>query len=52
MWIARAVAQLVLTAVIAVAVAVVVGGLVALVRGGEFVGSLRVTALVIGCCSC
>ena len=48
MWIARAVAQLVLTAAIAFAVAVVVAGLVALVRGGEFVGSLRVTALLIG----
>jgi hypothetical protein len=47
-WIARAVAQLVLTAAIVFLVAAVAAGLLALVRGGEFLGSLRITALCIG----
>jgi hypothetical protein len=47
-WFARALAQLVLTAAILFAVAAVAAGLLALVRGGEFPGSLRITALSIG----
>ena len=48
MWIARALAQLVLTAAILFVVAAVAAGLLALVRGGEFLSSLRITALSIG----
>jgi hypothetical protein len=47
-WIARALAQLILTATVAFAIAVVVAGLLALARGGEFLASLRITALCIG----
>jgi hypothetical protein len=47
-WIARAVARLVLTAAIVFAVAAVVAGLLAVVRGGELLGSLRITALSVG----
>lgn len=48
MWIARAVAQLVVTVAIAFMVVAVVAGLLALVRSGEFLDSLRLTALFIG----
>lgn len=47
-WIARGVAQLLLTAAFAIVAAAAVAALLALVRGGEFVGSLRITALSIG----
>lgn len=47
-WIARALAQLVLTVAIVFVVAAVAAGLLALVRSGEFLGSLRITALSIG----
>jgi hypothetical protein len=48
MWFARAVGQLVLTAAIVFMVAAVAAGVLALVRGGEFQGSLRITALCVG----
>lgn len=48
MWFARALAQLVLTAAIAFVAALAVAALLALVRGGEFLESLRITALSIG----
>jgi hypothetical protein len=47
-WIARAVARLVLTAAIVFGVAALAAGLLALVSGGDFLGSLRITALSIG----
>jgi hypothetical protein len=47
-WILRALAQLVLTAALLFAAAAVIAGLLALVRGGDFVGSLRITALCVG----
>jgi hypothetical protein len=47
-WILRALAQLILTAAILFAAAAVIAGVFALVRGGEFAESLRITALCIG----
>lgn len=47
-WILRALAQLALTAAILFAGAAVLAGLLALVRGGDFLGSLRITALCVG----
>jgi hypothetical protein len=47
-WILRALAQLILTAAILFAAAAVLAGLLALVRGGEFAESLRITALCLG----
>jgi hypothetical protein len=47
-WIARALAQLVLTAAIVLVVAAVAAGLLAVVRGGDFLDSLRITALCVG----
>ena len=47
-WFARALARLALTAAIAFVVAAAVAALFAFVRGGEFLDTLRITALLIG----
>jgi hypothetical protein len=47
-WFARALAQLVLTAAIAFVAALAVAALLALLRGGAFLDSLRIPALSIG----